>query len=151
MIEVQRATPGDFLEIAALDRTAWKGNRNNAFIPDGEHVWRLWAEHALTFTARSAGRLLGAIVAFPCLDGRFCVHKVMVEPAERGQGVGSRLFERLLKELDARAEDAFLTVDPENKAALALYAKWGFDERSFVPGFYRAEEDRYVLLRRARF
>lgn len=151
MTEVQRAEPGDFLEIAALDRTAWKANRNSEFIPDGEHVWRLWTEHALTFVVRREGALRGAIVAFPCLDGRFCVHKVMVEPAERGRGLGSLLFERLLAELDERAADAFLTVDPENGAALALYAKWGFDERTFVSGFYRAAEDRFVLLRRARF
>ncbi|MGE4291182.1 MAG: N-acetyltransferase family protein [Desulfovibrio sp.] len=151
MTEVRRAEPGDFLEIAALDRVTWRSNRNSAFIPDGEHVWRLWAEHALTYVARREGRLFGVIVAFPCLDGRFCVHKVIVEPEQRGRGVGSGLFERLLCELDGLGADAFLTVDPENQAALALYAKWGFDERTFVPGFYRADEDRFVLLRRARF
>ncbi|MEF2144570.1 MAG: GNAT family N-acetyltransferase [Desulfovibrionaceae bacterium] len=148
---VERARPEDFMDIAALDRVAWSRNRNAGFIPDGEHVWRIWAEHALTFTAREAGQLLGAIVAFPCLDGRYCVHKVIVDLDERGKGIGSRLFERLLAELDSIGADSFLTVDPENEAALALYAKWGYDERLFVPGYYRPEEDRYVLTRRARF
>lgn len=148
---VHRAAPGDFIEIAALDRVAWAANRNSEFIPDGEHVWRIWTEQALTFTARRNKKLIGAIIAFPCLEGEFCVHKVIVDMAERGKGVGSSLFERLLRELDSRATNAFLTVDPQNESALALYAKWGFSERSFVPGYYRPEEDRFVLRRRARF
>jgi [ribosomal protein S18]-alanine N-acetyltransferase len=152
----RRATPGDFLAIADLDRRAWTKNRNAEFIPDGEHVWRLWCEHGLTFCAlaeddeNGGNCLVGAIVAFPCLDGRYCVHKAFVEEAQRGQRIGAGLFEALLNELDAIGADAFLTVDPVNEAGIRLYERWGFTERQFVPGFYRSNEDRYVLTRRAR-
>ena len=149
-IVVDRAQPRDFLEIAALDRVAWQQNRNPEFIPDGEHVWRIWCEFALVYTARNDGRLAGVILAFPCVDSRFCVHKVMVAQECRGQGLGSRLFAILLEELDRRGVAAFLTVDPVNSAAIALYEKWGFSERVLVPGFYRPEEDRLVLTRRSR-
>lgn len=148
MIQVDRAQPGDFLAIAALDRVAWRGGRNCEFIPDGEHVWRIWCEHALVFVGRDdAGQVVAAILAFPCLDGRYCIHKVMVDASCRGQGVGSLLFDAMLAALDERGAAAFLTVDPANGPAVKLYEKWGFTERQFVSGFYRPAEDRWVLTR----
>jgi phosphinothricin acetyltransferase len=136
------------LEIAKLDRRAWRENRNSKFIPDGEHAWRLWAEHALVYCAWNEGKMTGAILAFPCLSGEFCIHKVFVAPAFRGKKIGTRLFEKLLQDLDGRGISSFLTVDPRNEGALGLYAKWGFTERTFVRGFYRRNEDRLVLRRK---
>jgi len=148
-IAITRARPRDFLEIAALDRVAWQQNRQPEYIPDGEHVWRIWCEFSLVYAARNQDRLVGVILAFPCLNDRFCVHKVMVAQDCRGMGIGSRLFAALLEEIDRRDVAAFLTVDPTNANAIALYQKWGFSERILVPGFYRPEEDRLVLTRPA--
>ncbi len=145
----QRATFADFLDIAALDRAAWRENLNSAFIPDGEHAWRHWVEDALVFYARDGGHVAGAALAFPCLDGRFCLHKVMVDPAYRGQGIATRLMEMLLEALDSRRADVFLTVDPLNEPAIRLYERWGFGERRLVSGYYRDAEDRLVLTRRS--
>lgn len=141
----------DFLAIAALDRCAWNGNRCPEFIPDGEHAWRIWTGGAHVLVARAGDAMVGAILAFPVLDGTQCVHKVMVDAAWRGRGIGTRLFEMLLASLDAAGgTPCWLTVDPANAAALRLYEKLGFSERRFVAGYYRAEEDRYVLTRPAR-
>ena len=148
MIRIRKAKPQDFLEIAKLDRRAWRKNRNSRHIPDGEHAWRLWAEHALVYCAWSEGKMAGAILAFPCLAGEFCIHKVFVAPGLRGKKIGTRLFEKLLRDLDRRGVGSFLTVDPRNESALALYAKWGFTGRTFVKGFYRKNEDRLVLKRK---
>ncbi len=148
-MQIRRAVPEDFLAIAALDREAWKEGNSPEFIPDGEHVWRLWMEHAIVFCVEIETEIGGAILAFPCLDGRYCIHKVFVRRDLRGEGMGSRLFEVLLREIDERNLSTFLTVDPENQAAIALYEKWGFTERRFVKGYYRPQEDRYVLSRRA--
>ncbi len=148
---IGRAHVSDFLAIAEMDRSAWQENRNSEFIPDGEHVWRIWVEHALVYAARDAGdEVMGAILAFPCISGKYCVHKVFVRKQYRGKGIGGRLFEVLLEETDRLKLDCFLTVDPGNEAALRLYARWGFTERLFVPGFYRANEDRFVLTRKFR-
>jgi len=150
MIHIDRASPRDFLAIAALDRVAWRDNRSPEFIPDGEHVWRIWCEHALTFVGKDdAGRVAAAILAFPCVDGIYCVHKVMVDETYRGKGFGSKLFAALLEELDRRGVSAFLTVDPVNESAIKLYQKWGFTTGTFVAGFYRDHEDRLVLVRKA--
>ena len=50
---LRRAEPRDFLEIAALDRVVWTGEHDR-FIPDGEHVWRVWCEYARVVVAESA-------------------------------------------------------------------------------------------------
>jgi phosphinothricin acetyltransferase len=148
MIRIRKAGARDFLEIAKLDRRAWRENRNSKYIPDGEHAWRLWAEHALVYCARDGKKIAGAILAFPCLAGEFCIHKVFVAPGLRGQKIGTRLFEKILQDLDRRGAGSFLTVDPRNESARALYGKWGFTGRRFVKGFYRENEDRLVLKRR---
>ena len=146
-MQIRRTVPADFLAIAALDREAWKESENAAFIPDGEHIWRLWTEHAIMFCAEVEAQIVGAIVAFPCLDERYCLHKVFVQRDFRDQGIGSQLFEVLLKEIDEKGASVFLTVDPGNEAAIALYEKWGFITREMSKGYYREVEDRYVLSR----
>jgi [ribosomal protein S18]-alanine N-acetyltransferase len=148
MIRIRKAGGKDFLSIARLDRKAWRQNRHSKFIPDGEHAWRLWVENALVYCARQEGTIVGAILAFPCLCGDFCIHKVFVQAGSRNKKIGTRLFMRLLRDLDQRGAPSFLTVDPLNKSALALYTRWGFTERTFVKGFYRKNEDRLVLKRR---
>lgn len=150
MIQFQKAQQSDFLAIAELDRRAWKQNRNSEFIPDGEHVWRIWVEHALCFTAKEDNALLGAICAFPCVSGMWFVHKVFVEHAHRRRGIGTKLFELLLVELDLRKAASFLTVDPLYEHSVRLYARWGYTHKAFVKGYYRPNEDRYVLTRAAR-
>jgi len=145
---VQRATPHDFLPIAALDRTAWLASANSEFIPDGEHAWRIWCQHAHVVLGRSeSGSVVGAALAFRCVDGSYCLHKVMVDPACRGQGLGSLLVENLLDMIDRERASCFLTVSPENSNALRLYRKWGFSREEFVAGYYREKEDRLVLTR----
>jgi ribosomal protein S18 acetylase RimI-like enzyme len=146
-MQIRRTVPTDFLAIAALDREAWKEGENAEFIPDGEHIWRLWTEHAIMFCAEVDVQIVGAIVAFPCLDGRYCLHKVFVKRDFRDKGIGSQLFEVLLQEIDEKGVSVFLTVSPGNEAAIALYEKWGFDRRELVKGYYREVEDRYVLSR----
>ena len=145
-MKIRRAVPEDFFQLAALDREVWE---DFEFIPDGEHVWRLWTEHGIVSCAEVDSGIVGAVLAFPCANGSYCVHKVFVEESFRGEGLGSRLFELLLKDLDKQNLASFLTVDPANEAAVALYEKWGFTERKFVKGYYRPEEDRYILSRPA--
>jgi len=147
-VKIRRAETNDFLPIAALDRAAWGRNRNADYIPDGEHAWRIWVEHAQVFCAEDENAVVqGAILGFLCENGAYCVHKVFVADGLRKGGIGSKLFSALLAEIDRKGADCFLTVDPHNSAALALYEKWGFTDKAFVSGYYRETEDRYVLAR----
>ena len=145
-----RAEGGDFLGIAALDRDAWSDGHHPERIPDGEHVWRVWVAGAYVHVARDGDQVVGAIVAFPTRQGILFVHKVMVEKGLQGRGIGTRLFALLLEDIDANVHAAcFLTVDPANDAAVERYARIGFTAREYVAGYYRDDEDRYVLTRPA--
>jgi ribosomal protein S18 acetylase RimI-like enzyme len=145
-----RAQGKDFVGIAALDRAAWSDGHHPERIPDGEHVWRVWVAGAYVHVARDGAQVVGAIVAFPTRQGILFVHKVMVDKRRQGCGIGTKLFALLLEDIDANVHAAcFLTVDPANDAAVKRYARIGFTEREYVAGYYRDDEDRYVLTRPA--
>jgi [ribosomal protein S18]-alanine N-acetyltransferase len=145
------AMPGDFVGIAELDRHAWRESAHPERVPDGEHVWRVWVDDAFVFVARERGHAVGAIVALPSRHGTLFVHKVMVDESRRRRGIGTHLFELLLAHVDATVGAAcYLTVDPSKAAEVTRYEHLGFTEKRFVPGFYREDEDRFVMTRPAR-
>ena len=82
-------------------------------------------EHAVVFCAEIDSRIAGAILAIPCVNGDYCIHKVFVKKEFRGKEIGSKLFEVLLKDIDEQNLRTFLTVDPDNKAAISLLRKVG--------------------------
>jgi [ribosomal protein S18]-alanine N-acetyltransferase len=148
----QRAELSDFLQIAELDRVGWKDHqyRSADTVSDGEHAWRHWVEDALVFCAKSDSKVIGFALAFLGIKPIFCLHKILVMPAYTGQGIGSKLMQMVLQEIDLRHFACFLTVGPVNEKAIRLYEKLGFVERRFIKGYYRSHEDRFVLTRPAR-
>ncbi len=148
-IEPARST--DYLQIAALDRIAWP-IVPNVFIPDGEHIWRVWSDTATLFVARvtdldapqlpDSADIAGALVMFPSKTGELFLHKIMVHPNCRGTGIGTALMKAALADATATV---LLTVDPNNAAAAGLYQQLGFTIREWVRGFYRPHEDRLLM------
>lgn len=147
--EIVEAQADEFLDIAALDRIAWP-DLNDTFIPDGEHIWRVWCDHATLLVARvidrdplsASNNVAGALVMFPTRDGELFLHKVMVHPICRGKGIGTALMEAALA---AAKVPVLLTVDPLNASAVALYERFGFGVREQIDGFYRPHEDRLIM------
>lgn len=147
---IDNVQPDEFLFVAALDRLAWPA-APDTFIPDGEHIWRVWCDHATLLAARlndgdplaETGPIVGALVMFPTEGDELCLHKIMVHPDCRGAGIGSALMNRAL-ELATRP--VLLTVDPNNESAIALYRKFGFEVRERIDGYYRPHEDRYIMV-----
>eukprot|EP00729_Bicosta_minor_P001919 gene1919-15703_t len=82
----------------------------------------------------------------------FCLHKVMVDNAYRGHGIGEALMKACLSETDRLGADSFLTVNPTNRAAINLYKSWGFavTKQSLVKGYYEEAQsgDRLVIVRK---
>jgi [ribosomal protein S18]-alanine N-acetyltransferase len=145
------ATPADFVGIAGLDARAWRDSPHPERIPDGEHVWRVWVDDAFVFVARHGDEVVGAIVAFPTRHGTLFVHKVMVDVRYRERGIGTRLFRLLLDHVDATVGAACsLTVGAAREAEVRRYEHLGFIEKRFIRGYYREDEDRFVLTRPAR-
>ncbi len=147
---IEEASPADYLPVAALDRIAWPDDPET-FIPDGEHIWRVWQDHATLLVARTTdesktpetGDVIGAVVMFPSQTEELVLHKIMVHPECRGQGIGSELMKAALERADA---PVLLTVDPNNNAAVQLYRNFGFGVRERIDGYYRSHEDRYIMV-----
>ncbi|MDB5391177.1 MAG: GCN5-related N-acetyltransferase [Planctomycetaceae bacterium] len=145
---VEAARTSDFLNIAALDRISWLDSGSD-FIPDGEHVWRVWCEHATVLVARTdqtlpeSGDIAGALVMFPTQSGQQFLHKIMVHSNCRGQGLGTQLMHAGLQRATA---PVLLTVNPQNQAAVHVYEKLGYHVRELVQGYYRPHEHRYVMI-----
>ena len=148
---IETATDRDYLNVAALDRISWP-IAPDLFIPDGEHIWRIWCDAATLLVARrprgseplpESGEIAGALVMFPTNTAELCLHKIMVHSQCRGEGIGSELMQAGLAMATA---PVFLTVDPGNDAAVSLYQNFGFTIRSRVDGFYRPHEDRLIMV-----
>ncbi len=147
-LPIVAAASDDFLAIAALDRDSWTDSPDDPFVADGEHVWKIWCEQALVFVAKGdGGTVVGAALAFPVLDGSFCLHKIMIAPDHRGRGLGSRLMNAILDALDGLKKACFLTVDPKNSAAIRLYQKRGFVIARTLRDYYGAAKDRHIMTR----
>ncbi len=149
-VTIESARTTDYLQIAALDRIAWPVVPD-VFIPDGEHIWRVWSDTATLLVARiTAGSpalcesndIAGALVQFPTKSCELFLHKVMVHPDCRGTGIGTQLMQAALTQATC---PVLLTVDPHNKPAVHLYEQLGFQVREHIIGFYRPHEDRYLM------
>ena len=146
-ILVEQARPQDFLNVAALDRISWFDSGSN-FIPDGEHVWRLWCEYATVLVIRSnrevpeSGDIAAASVMFPTDRREQILHKIMVHPECRGKGLATELMQAALKQAKV---PVLLTVNPDNTAAIRVYEKSGYRIRERVDGYYRPHEHRYIM------
>ena len=148
---IQPATGRDYLHVAALDRISWP-IAPDLFIPDGEHIWRIWCDMATLLVARrpdgcdplsESGDIAGALVMFPADTYEFCLHKIMVHPDCRGVGIGTQLIQTGLAHATA---PVLLTVDPTNSAAVTLYEDLGFYIREWIDGYYRPHEDRLIMV-----
>ncbi len=146
---IETAKPNDFLNVAALDRMAWPDARDT-FIPDGEHIWRVWCDYGQLLVARVSERgplshtedIAGALVSFPTRTNEVFLHKIFVHPVCRGSGIGSALMREALAGATA---PVLLTVDPTNAPAVQLYKNFGFQIRERINGYYRPHEDRYLM------
>jgi ribosomal protein S18 acetylase RimI-like enzyme len=117
---------------AALSRLL--AHLSSAVPPDADELTGLARSESTTLlSARVDGRLVGTLtlVTFPLLTGvRALIEDVVVDPEERGHGVGTALVEEALRRaegLGCRTVD--LTSRPSRIEANRLYEKLGFERR----------------------
>jgi len=147
-IKIRKAIPSDFTDIFALDAVAWQQNHKGELIPDGLHTWRIWIEHALMFVSLDGDKITGVAFVFPCLNQQFCLHKIFVQHSYRNEGIGTTLMQTLLQALDELQVEIFLTTNPRNTFAIAMYEKFGFVDKKLVAEFYGKDKDRYIMTRK---
>lgn len=90
-----------------------------------------------------SGQEVGAIWArlqgYDQIDGHDCpypfVGMAVIEPCQR-KGIGSLLMARFIAEARKRCTGLRLGVNPQNRAAIALYRKFGFADYAMGKGGY---------------
>ena len=94
-----------------------------------EERWRsrLGSEESATFVALVDGKDVG-LVAGAAYDSDAGLYSMWVAPEARGQGVGDALVEAVIAWARQRGHaKLYLDVGDENRAAIALYSRHGFE------------------------
>jgi [ribosomal protein S18]-alanine N-acetyltransferase len=105
------------------------------------------SDHCVLANTDTDGQILG-VATFTCVEDLADLNRVVVRPDVRGRGVGAALLRAGLEWAEALgATRMLLEVRTDNRAALALYARLGFDQISCRRDYYGPGVDAAVLLR----
>lgn len=98
------------------------------------------------YVLEEGGRLLGYYFAWH-IAGESSLNNIAVEEAERGKGYGKLLMEHFLGRAEEKgSEDLYLEVSTENRPAIALYQKYGFERVGLRKNYYpKLHEDAYIM------
>lgn len=116
-IQITKACAQDMSAIAAIERDVFGDTVYPEFLFRQAYdcfVDTFWL-------AKRDERVLGYLLAVPAQDGRLAIWSIAVSADARGQGIGRLLLDRALAYAKAQRCAAWLTVDPANIAAQALY------------------------------
>lgn len=127
--EIVEMTPDDCDEVLALWRRTEGVGLNEGDTPQGIAAC-LARNPGLSQIARREGRIVGAVLCGH--DGRRgYLHHLAVEPAVRGQGLGSAMVETCLARLAAAGiEKCNLFVYADNEQGARFWTRNGWTERT---------------------
>jgi ribosomal protein S18 acetylase RimI-like enzyme len=145
MIEVRRPAEQEIADLAQMDHEIF-----------GAHCYsqitmRQFYDLAgpLLNVAIDSSTLVGYSLVLPTFansDGWFMA--LGVRESHRRVGVGRMLSQRALEESDRKGISSLrLTVEPSNRAAIALYAALGFEAEGVAPDYFGKNEDRQIMRR----
>lgn len=115
--EISSATEQDLTALIALDTVA-------AQVPQRCEAIRRRIEQKICFVLRREGKIAGYGVLHYHFFGCGFIELLMVDPALRGQGVGSALLTALQQQ--CRTEKLFTSVNTSNTGMQALLLRQGF-------------------------
>jgi len=167
VVSSRPATADDVPALSALAKRTWLDAFGHTVDPEtaaveldttrSEAFFRAALETRTTLVAEEDGRLVGYVqfgdVDIPEADagpGDRELHRVYVETAQQGRGIGRRLVEEALRDPRlAEARRIFLQVWEENERAVRLYESLGFHPvgtTAFTIGSGQVVEDVVMLL-----
>ncbi len=129
-VEIRRLHPSDYEPVISVLDSWWGGRQMVDMLP------RLFFDHFAnsSFAADRSGRIVGFLVGFvsQCKPGEAYIHFVGVDPEERRNGLGQKLYETFFGEVQARGCRTVRAVTaPVNIGSLAFHRSLGFElERS---------------------
>ena len=127
---VRPLRPSDYRPVISVIDDWWGGRHMADMLP------RLFFEHFTdtSFAAERDGELVGFLVGLRSQSrpGEAYIHFVGIHPAERGRGLGRRLYERFFAAARAQGCDLVRAVtSPVNQGSVRFHQRMGFD---IVPG-----------------
>lgn len=151
-VVVRPATPEDAEAVADIGRVAWPATYAT-LVPEAiirDVVEQTYNTEALERAIAANDRSVGAHFLVAELDGQVIgfldysevpepeLHRIYVDPAATGGGIGSRLLEALHERL-ARGSSYVLMVAADNSGAVRFYERHGFVREAEVDGvaYYR--------------
>ena len=144
-VTIRAATLADLQRVAALEQQVFE----TAVYPDFffRQAHDLWPDFLLL--AWQGTELLGYLLAAPGQQGltSLGILSLAVSGQSRGQGVGQALLTHLLQHCPESTRQLWLTVAPDNLAALRLYEKSGFTKQKYSEDYYGKGESRWVLVK----
>lgn len=114
----------------------------------GEQAWRdeLAAADRFVVVGRTVDGEVGAAATFQQVAETADLHRIMVAPALRGQGIAGRLMGAGMEwAAGAGAERMLLEVRHDNEHAIALYEKFGFAPIARRRDYYGPGVDAVVM------
>ena len=145
MLNIRRFTAEDVEQVTALEQSCfsmpWKS----------EDFLRLAEDpKSLYLVAETDGKIVG-ICGVTNIVGEGNINNVAVSADYRGQGIATKLMERLIEEGYKMGIAEFtLEVRVSNAAAIHVYEGCGFVSEGVRPGFYeKPTEDALIMWKRA--
>ncbi|MCX7608058.1 MAG: ribosomal protein S18-alanine N-acetyltransferase [Anaerolineales bacterium] len=141
-VRIRRMTLADVPAVYEIDRLSFS-------LPWTEGSFRYEVAenpHSRSWVAEVDGRVVGMLVLWLVLDEAH-IATIATHPDYRRQGIGERLLLYALR--SARAEGArraFLEVRVGNRAAQALYKKYGFVVDGVRPKYYKDNNEDALLM-----
>ena len=141
---VRAATENDIAEIAMIEQKCfsdpWSENAFRTCITEKSEVTDLFALEA-------SGAVCGFAVFDRTLGNEAELHNIAVAPEMRGKGLSHLLMDAVIGSAQKNnVERIMLEVRASNDAAIALYAKYGFEKVGLRPGYYRHPTENAILM-----
>ncbi|WP_434310855.1 ribosomal protein S18-alanine N-acetyltransferase [Hominifimenecus sp. rT4P-3] len=138
---VRLATSSDVSALARLERLYFSDAWSEAGLRSG-----ISGTGVRYFLYERDGDILGYCSAQTVMDEGELL-RIVVDETVRGCGVGSRLLEALFAGLP-QVRSWYLEVRESNRAAIALYKKYGFQPIGLRKNYYRNPQEHALLMRR---
>ncbi len=141
-IAIRRLTYADLPQVIAIERRAFPAPWSLAMF-----VLELSKPGGVCLAASAHGRLAAYLVCSR-YDTVWHIMNVAVDPALRGQGIGSALLDRLIEEVGDPAARYTLEVRTSNADAIRLYERFGFLAAGLRRRYYQDNgEDALIMWR----
>ena len=142
MVVIRPAKLFDIPDVMRIERASFREE-----YPRGVFLVFLENNPDTFLVAEYNGRVIGYVMGYlrPDLEGH--IMSIAVDPAYRGNGIGSALLTEVIERLIKKgARYIGLEVRVSNEKAIRLYERFGFKRIKRVIGYYADGEDAYYML-----